>query len=105
MDSTQPAMLVGTVISAATREPLPEVTVSACSSVLAGPEVVVTDALGNYQFAQLPQGTYTVKMTRDGYRPRVVDDVVLQDGRELRLNGELAREMAAATADGDGGGS
>ncbi|HUJ13314.1 MAG TPA: TonB-dependent receptor [Thermoanaerobaculia bacterium] len=58
------ANLTGTVTSDAT--PLPGVTVTITSPNLQGTRTAITDANGNYNFAALPPGEYTVKFEMEG---------------------------------------
>ena len=75
-----PAILVGTVVDAATQAPVPEAQVVARGPVLIGEQSVLTDAVGAFEITLLPPGTYSLSIQRDGYLPYSPDALVLKGG-------------------------
>jgi hypothetical protein len=89
--------LVGTVIDAKDKEPLPGVSVTASTPQWPG-KTVVTDAVGNYSLADLQPGIYTLQFVMDAYRTYTRDDIELQMNRTLRVNVELLPDITDAAA-------
>ncbi|MBZ4419132.1 von Willebrand factor type A domain-containing protein [Myxococcus sp. RHSTA-1-4] len=85
-------IIIGTVIDAQSRQPVPGVVVSAASPNLQGEQTVVTDAQGNYRIPQLPPGVYTLRFEKEAYRPYARGDIRLRPKRTIRLNVELLPE-------------
>ncbi|AGC48382.1 TonB-dependent receptor [Myxococcus stipitatus DSM 14675] len=83
------SVITGTVVSADDKRPLADVVVTATSPKLQGEQVVVSDTSGLYRLAQLPPGTYTLRVERDGYEPFVRGDIVLRVDRTIRVNIQL----------------
>ncbi|WP_241759564.1 TonB-dependent receptor [Pyxidicoccus parkwayensis] len=79
------SVIVGTVRDAETKQPIPEVVITATSPSLQGEQTVVTDDQGQYWIQDLPPGTYTVRFERALFRPYARSDVPLKAGRTLRL--------------------
>ncbi|GIP34961.1 S-layer homology domain-containing protein [Paenibacillus sp. J2TS4] len=48
-----------------------------------------TDQYGKYVFNQLPEGTYTLTVTKDGYLPALSDTVTVVKDKPVQLNFEL----------------
>ena len=63
------SVLTGNVVDASTHAPVSDVVVTATSPALQGEQMVVTDATGLYRVPQLPPGTYTLRLEKEGYRP------------------------------------
>lgn len=82
----------GTVVAAETKQPLPDVVVSATSPSLQGEQVVVTDSQGQYRIPDLPPGLYTLRFERESFRPYARSDLSLRDGYALRVDVELLEE-------------
>ncbi|WP_223753447.1 TonB-dependent receptor domain-containing protein [Myxococcus sp. RHSTA-1-4] len=80
------SVITGTISNAADQKPLADAVVTATSPRLQGEQVVVTDVTGLYRIPQLPPGTYTLRVERDGYEPFVRTDVVLRLDRTVRVN-------------------
>jgi 5-hydroxyisourate hydrolase-like protein (transthyretin family) len=66
INSNTSVALSGTVIDAATRKPLADVTIIAINGGVKSE--VTTNSQGQFKIAQLPQGTYIVKFALDDYR-------------------------------------
>ncbi|MCY1076868.1 YfbK domain-containing protein [Archangium lansingense] len=86
------SVIIGTVSSAETKKPIPDVVVTANSPNLQGEQVAVTDAQGNYRIPQLPPGVYTLRFYREMYRPFARADIKLPLDRTIRVNVELLPE-------------
>ncbi|MBU8896451.1 TonB-dependent receptor [Corallococcus sp. M34] len=84
------SVIIGTVVSAdGGHAPLADAVVTVTSPQLQGARDVVTDASGLYRVPQLPPGTYTVRVERDGFQPYSRDGLVLRLDRTIRFNVEL----------------
>ncbi|HEX5751648.1 MAG TPA: TonB-dependent receptor [Archangium sp.] len=88
------SVLFGTILDASTRQPVPDVVVTARSPSLQGEQVAVTDASGQYRLPQLPSGRYTLSFDKDTYRPFSRGDVTLRLGYSVRVNVELLPDSA-----------
>jgi Ca-activated chloride channel family protein len=86
------SVIIGTVVSADTKKPIPDVVVTATSPNLQGEQVVVTDANGQYRIPQLPPGVYTLKFDKEAFRPFSRTDIQLRPDRTIRVNVELQYE-------------
>jgi Ca-activated chloride channel family protein len=86
--------LVGTVLERS-GAPISGATVRISSSALPGDRVTTTDAGGTFRFSLLLPGTYTVRITKDGYSSQQGQAAVVQ-GQELKLGFRLASEATAA---------
>nr|WP_253910431.1 TonB-dependent receptor [Pyxidicoccus fallax] len=101
------SVITGTISNAADQKPLADAVVTATSPRLQGEQVVVSDSSGLYRIPQLPPGTYTLRVEREGYEPFVRSDVVLRLDRTVRVNiqllpsslGETISVSAAPTLD------
>jgi hypothetical protein len=67
MAQTTTGVITGLVTDAATRRGLPDVVVEVAGPT--GEQVVVTDSSGSYRIPNLPPGTYSVRVSNEGYRP------------------------------------
>ena len=88
----QSSTMIGTVIDAQSRQPVPDVVVVATSPNLQGEQTVVTDGQGNYRIPQLPPGVYTLRFEKEQFRPYARADVQLRLNRTIRINVELLPE-------------
>lgn len=69
---------------------LPGVTVSIASpQMIGGARTTVTDDEGLYRFTLLPGGTYTVTFTLPGFSTLNIEDVDLNAGATMTINGKL----------------
>jgi hypothetical protein len=90
------SVLIGNVVDASTKAPVPDVVVTATSPSLQGEQVVVTDATGLYRVPQLPPGVYTLRFEKESFRPYSREQIDVAADRTLRLNVELLPEVAGA---------
>ncbi|QSQ17118.1 YfbK domain-containing protein [Myxococcus landrumensis] len=88
----QSSTLMGKVIDVRSRQPVPDVLVTATSSNLTGEQTVVTDAKGAYRIPHLPPGTYALRFEKEQYKPYARMDVQLRLNRTIRVNIELLPE-------------
>jgi hypothetical protein len=86
------SVISGTVLSAETKRPIPDVVVTALSPALQGERTVVTDGTGLYRIPQLPSGVYTLRVDGPGFRPYERGDVTLRLDTTIRVNVELLPE-------------
>ncbi|WP_224366478.1 TonB-dependent receptor [Hyalangium versicolor] len=83
------SVLTGTVIDAATKQPIPDVVVTVTSPALQGEQVVLTDKTGSYRIPQLPPGSYTIRVDGDGYKPYERGAISVRVDTTIRVNVEL----------------
>jgi outer membrane receptor protein involved in Fe transport len=88
----QSSTMIGTIIDAQSRNPVPDVVVTATSPNLQGEQTVVSDAQGNYRIPQLPPGVYTLRFEKEQFKPYARSDVQLRLNRTIRVNVELLPE-------------
>ncbi|SET20945.1 Carboxypeptidase regulatory-like domain-containing protein [Myxococcus fulvus] len=88
----QSSTMIGTIIDAQSRQPVPDVVVTATSPNLQGEQTVVSDAQGNYRIPQLPPGVYTLRFEKEQFKPYARSDVQLRLNRTIRVNVELLPE-------------
>ena len=86
------SVITGTVTDAATGKPVPDVVVTATSPALQGEEIVVTDSAGLYRLAQLPAGSYTLRLEKESYKPFSRADINVRVDRTVRVNIQLQPE-------------
>ncbi|WP_164017960.1 mucoidy inhibitor MuiA family protein [Pyxidicoccus trucidator] len=84
--------ILGTIIDAQSRQPAPDVVVTATSPSLEGEQTVVTDEGGGYRIAFLPPGSYTLRFEKEQFKPYARSDVQLRSNRTIRVNVELLPE-------------
>lgn len=81
--------VVGYVVDAKTKEPLPAVNIQ----VVALPNLgAMTDASGNFMIRGIPVGTYSVKATIIGYEASILTNVVVSTGRSTKIAFKLAEQ-------------
>jgi hypothetical protein len=61
-------------------------------------QAVDTDEKGNYLFAELPSGKYSVSISAEGFKPFQSDDLVLNDGQNERVDAKLESDGEPASA-------
>ena len=98
----QRSTLIGTVIDAKSRQPVPDAIVTATSPALQGEQTVVTDANGQYRIPALPPGGYTLRFEKEQYKPYARSDIQLHLNRTVRVNVELLPESLAETVESVG---
>lgn len=87
--AAQSSVIIGSVISAVSKQPLADVVITATSPNLQGEQTVVTDNQGNYRIPQLPPGAYTMRFEADAYKTFTRSDIQLHPDRTIRVNVEL----------------
>lgn len=88
--------LVGTVLDAATEQPLPGVTVIVKSPALQGVKTAITDGTGQYRISQLPPGSYSIHLEKQSYQVYLSAEVGLRAGSTIQVNAQLLPVMIAA---------
>ncbi|WP_426754895.1 YfbK domain-containing protein [Myxococcus sp. Y35] len=83
-------ILSGTVVHASDRSPVPEVRVTATSSVLAESRSTVTDAQGGFRFPELAEGAYSLRFEKESFQALSRTDLVVKTGQETRVEVALA---------------
>jgi len=91
------SVITGTVLDAETKKPLADAVITATAPQLQGEQVVLTNESGLYRLPQLPPGTYTLRLEREGYQPYARDGVQLRLDTTLRVNAELLPEGLQGT--------
>ena len=86
------SVIIGTVVSAESKKPVPDVVVTATSPNLQGEQIVVTDAQGQYRIPQLPPGMYTLRFDKESFKPFSRSEIQLRLDRTIRVNVELLPE-------------
>jgi hypothetical protein len=85
-----PAVIQGTVTSAANSAPVANATVTA------GSNTATTDASGFYQFATIPAGTYNMTVSAAGYNNGTAANVAATNGSTTTQNFALTSAAASA---------
>jgi outer membrane receptor protein involved in Fe transport len=93
------SVLTGTVVDASSKQPVPDVVVSATSPSLQGEQVAVTDATGLYRLPQLPPGVYTLRFEKEAFQPLARDGITLRLNSTVRYNAELLPEGMSVTVE------
>lgn len=91
------SVLTGTVIDAASRQPVANAVLTISSPALQGEQVVVTDAYGNYRLPQLPPGEYAVRVDDTDHKPLSRSGLTLRTNSTIRLNLALLPENLTMT--------
>jgi Ca-activated chloride channel family protein len=86
------SVIVGQVVNAESKQPIPDVVVTATSPKLQGEQIVVTDTQGQYRIPQLPPGGYTLRFEKEGFKPFSRSEILLRLDRTIRVNAELLPE-------------
>ena len=76
---------------------IPGVAISINSPAIQTQRDTVSDEGGNYRFANLPIGTYTVKFELPGFKSIVRQDIIVQGGNTVTLNQLMEVATAAET--------
>ncbi|MCP3063504.1 von Willebrand factor type A domain-containing protein [Myxococcus sp. K38C18041901] len=93
----QSSTIIGTIIAAEGRQPVPGVMVTALSPNLVGEKTAVTDDKGEYRIPELPPGVYVLRYEKEHYAPSARTDVQLRLNRTIRVNVELRPESHLET--------
>ena len=75
-------------------QPLAGVQVSVAGSSLQGERRTVSDARGGFRLLALPPGAFTVRLSRIGYRPLVIEHVAVRLGQTTALGEVTLPEQA-----------
>jgi outer membrane receptor protein involved in Fe transport len=86
------AVLTGTIVDAANKQPVADVVVTVTSPALQGEQMVVTDSSGLYRIPSLPPGVYTMRLEKEQYKPWSRDNITLRADSTIRLNADLLPE-------------
>ena len=86
---TETGNLKGKITDAKTGEPL----VGANVVVLNQNCGAASDINGEYEIKNIPVGTYSVKISYVGYKPKIVHDVIIESGRTNLLNAKLETDF------------
>jgi hypothetical protein len=78
-------IIVGTVSSLFDGSPLESATINILNTEF----TETTDEDGFYYFEDVPAGTYTLRIVLDTYKELLIEDVVIQAGDELTVDGSL----------------
>ncbi|WP_051256643.1 TonB-dependent receptor [Cystobacter fuscus] len=82
--------LTGTVLATGTKQPLPDVVVTATSEALEGERVVVTDAQGQFRIPALPPGVYLLRFDKESFEPFWHTEIDLRPEQTVQVNAELS---------------
>jgi len=85
--------LRGTVTDQVLQKPLAGATVN----IDALGKVTTTDGEGNFRFADIPLGQYRINISFTGYKAIVLDNIVVNSGKETVINGSLDAFVKTAT--------
>ncbi len=85
-------VISGKVVNAETKEPIPDVVVTATSPALLGERLLVTDIQGLYRIPELPPGLYTLRFDKEGFKPFSRSEIDLRPDRTVQVNVELLGE-------------
>ncbi len=78
-------------MDASTKKPLAEVTVVAVNASNKS-EVVTTNAQGQFKISSLPQGTYTIKLSKDDYKNYEKKEIVVKSEGTTKVTVEMVAE-------------
>jgi len=78
--------LTGTIVDAASKQPVADVVVTATSPSLQGEQMVVTDSSGLYRIPSLPPGTYSLRLEKEAFKPYTRDGIGLRADTTLRIS-------------------
>ncbi|HMJ53923.1 MAG TPA: TonB-dependent receptor [Polyangiaceae bacterium] len=90
------AVLTGTIVDAANKQPVADVVVTVTSPGLQGEQMVVTDSSGLYRIPALPPGVYTLRLEKEQYRPFSRDGINLRADSTIRQDAQLLPEALKA---------
>jgi len=83
--------LRGTVVDKAVKTPLPGANIELVGKLT---ESVVADAAGNFVLEKVPVGRHTLRITYIGYKPVVLQNILIESGKQLVLSIELEEEVS-----------
>ena len=81
---------------------IPGVRIEITGGDLAQPLVLSSDAVGKFSSPDLAPGTYTLRVTRDGFEP-LIKTVELKGGAKLQLSLAIARQRTDVNVSGRSG--
>ena len=91
------SVITGTVVDAATKQPIADVVITATAPGLMGEQTVLTDKTGQYRIPQLPPSAYTLRFEAQGFKPYARPNITLRVGVTIRVNVELLPEALSET--------
>jgi hypothetical protein len=96
-NSNSSASVSGTVVDANTKKPLADVTIIAVTGTTKS-EVVTTNSQGQFKISSLPQGTYTIKLSKDDYKSQEKKDVVVKPDNSTKVTVEMVAETLESSS-------
>lgn len=90
------AVLLGRVRDVSTEMPVSNAVVTVTSSSLQGEAIAVTDETGAYRIADLPPGTYILRVQEERFKPYAREGLELHAETTVRLNAALLPETLQA---------
>lgn len=95
-NSTNSASVTGTVLDASTKKPLADVTIVAVNG--ANKETVTTNSQGQFKIHTLPQGSYTLKVSKEEYKSSEKKEVVVKTDQTTKVTIEMVAETMDANS-------
>ena len=83
--------LRGTVVDKAVKTPLPGTNIELVGKLTVS---VVADAAGNFVLEKVPVGRHTLRITYIGYKPVVLQNILIESGKQLVLSIEMEEEVS-----------
>ena len=81
----------GNVVDKSVKNPLPRANIELVSKLTAS---VVADATGNFVLEKVPVGRHTLRITYIGYKPVVLQNILIESGKQLVLSIEMEEEVS-----------
>ena len=81
----------GNVLDKSVKNPLPGANIELVSKLTAS---AVADATGNFVLEKVPVGRHTLRITYIGYKPVVLQNILIESGKQLVLSIEMEEEVS-----------
>ena len=81
----------GNVLDKSVKNPLPGANIELVSKLTAS---AVADATGNFVLEKVPVGRHTLRITYIGYKPIVLQNILIESGKQLVLSIEMEEEVS-----------
>ena len=81
----------GNVLDKSVKNPLPGANIELVSKLTAS---AVADATGNFVLEKVPVGRHTLRITYIGYKPGVLQNILIESGKQLVLSIEMEEEVS-----------